>query len=134
MASAPNDIATTDLPLNAACNLSKFERHFVSGDVISSEGDHGTSTFVIVAGAVRIERRQGAETLTVAVRRQGDFIGEIALVGDGTRSAAAVAVKTPTRLVEDDRARFMYLVSQQPAFSLTVMRELCRRIPQDNRV
>jgi CRP/FNR family cyclic AMP-dependent transcriptional regulator len=50
------------------------------------------------------------------------------LVDSGTRMASAVALDDGTRLAVIDRARFIYLVSQQPAFSLTVMRVLSQRL------
>lgn len=86
--------------------------------------------FVVVEGAVRIEHeRSGGQCAVVANRTVGEFFGEMALVDEGRRTAFAIAATSPTRLIEIDRARFMYLVSQQPAFSLTVMRALCWRIP-----
>ena len=58
----------------------------------------------------------------------GEFFGEMALVDGGIRDAAAFAEHSSTRLAEIDRARFIYLVSQQPAFALTVIRTLCQRL------
>ena len=120
----------TEEPLNAARRIAKFERAFNLDEVIFRQGDNGNSMFVVVEGAVRIEyERQSEQRLIVAIRTVGEFFGEMALVDAGRRSAFAIAATSPTRLIEIDRARFMYLVSQQPAFSLTVMRALCRRIP-----
>ena len=117
-------------PLNAARRMAKFERAFDLDEVIFRQGDNGNSMFVVVEGAVRIEyERQSEQRSIVAIRTVGEFFGEMALVDAGRRTAFAIAATSPTRLIEIDRARFMYLVSQQPAFSLTVMRALCRRIP-----
>ena len=117
-------------PLNAARRMAKFERAFDLDEVIFRQGDNGNSMFVVVEGAVRIEyERQSEQRSIVAIRTVGEFFGEMALVDAGRRTAFAIAATSPTQLIEIDRARFMYLVSQQPAFSLTVMRALCRRIP-----
>ena len=59
---------------------------------------------------------------------RGECFGERGLGEGGIREAAAFAAQSPTRLAEIDRARFMYLVSQQPAFALTVIRTLCQRL------
>jgi CRP-like cAMP-binding protein len=80
--------------------------------------------FVILEGQVRIDRGGSA----LSELGPGEFFGEMALVDSGTRMASAVALAAGTRLAEIDRARSIYLVSQQPAFSLTVMRVLSQRL------
>jgi CRP-like cAMP-binding protein len=130
MQEPPSDAA----PLIPARDVRKFERTYAAGDTIFAKGARGSSMFVVVEGLVRIEdARDGAAAVEIARRGPGEFFGEMALVEDGTRGASAVALVTPTRLAEIDRARFMYLVSQQPAFSLAIIRELCRRIPMPDR-
>ncbi len=109
-------------------DLRRFERSFVDGDVIFASGSHGSCMYVVVEGRVDIHGSDvdGARLLTSL--GPGASFGEIALVDGGTRTAAARAAATPTRLVEIDKARFVYLVGQQPAFALTVLRGLARRV------
>jgi CRP-like cAMP-binding protein len=56
------------------------------------------------------------------------MFGEMALVSEGRRFASARAVVPETRLVKVDQARFVYLVSQQPAFALSVIRMMAERL------
>jgi CRP-like cAMP-binding protein len=42
--------------------------------------------------------------------------------------ATALALVDDTRLVAIDQARFVYIVSQQPAFALSIMRVMAQRI------
>jgi hypothetical protein len=52
----------------------------------------------------------------------------MSLVDLSPRTATAKAVEDDTRLVAIDQAKFLYMVGQQPAFALTIMHALCRRI------
>lgn len=128
------DTPTSDAaPIIPARDLRKFERTYAAGGIVFEQGERGSSMFVVVEGGVRIEVTRDGARQAIATRGPGEFFGEMALVEGGTRAASAIATATPTRLAEIDKARFMYLVSQQPAFSLTIIRELCRRIPMPDR-
>ena len=52
----------------------------------------------------------------------------MALCDSEPRTATAVAAYNNTRLIALDHEKFLYLVSQQPAFALTIMHGLCTRI------
>jgi CRP/FNR family transcriptional regulator, cyclic AMP receptor protein len=108
----------------AARDVGRFVTEYGEGDLIFEQGSRGNSMFVIVDGRVRIDRDGSA----LSELGPGEFFGEMALVDSGTRMASAVALDDGTRLAVIDRARFIYLVSQQPAFSLTVMRVLSQRL------
>jgi CRP/FNR family transcriptional regulator, cyclic AMP receptor protein len=108
----------------AARDVGRFVTEYRQGDLIFEQDSRGSSMFVILEGQVRIDRSGSA----LNELGPGEFFGEMALVDSGTRMASAVALADGTRLAEIDRARFIYLVSQQPAFSLTVMRVLSQRL------
>ncbi len=71
-----------------------------AGTTLFEEGDAGDAYFVVYSGAVEI--RKGRDKL--AVRRQGDGFGEMALLDDAPRSAAAVVVEDCQlmRITRDD--------------------------------
>lgn len=52
----------------------------------------------------------------------------MALVDAAPRTATAIAEEDHTRLIVLDQSNFLYLISHQPAFALTVMHALCQRI------
>ena len=56
----------------------------------------------------------------------------MALVDNAPRSVSAVAGADQTRLLALDRDKFLFLVSHQPAFALTIMHVLCQRIREMN--
>ena len=78
-----------DLPFHARLRVGRIVNElFVSpDDVIMREGDLGDTLYVVVQGEVSVQV-QGRE---VAVLREGEHFGELALIGSDPRSATVVA-------------------------------------------
>ena len=106
----------------------KFLRTFGNGDVIFEEGSVGKHMYVVVSGSVRIVKKAGGEVAVVATLGKGELFGEMALVDSLPRSASAVAAGDDTSVVEIDHAQFAYLVGQQPAFALIILKALSLRL------
>ena len=106
----------------------KFLRTFGNGDVIFEEGSVGKHMYVIISGSVRIVRKTEGGEEVVAILGKGDLFGEMALVDSLPRSASAVAAGDETSVVEIDHAQFAYLVGQQPAFALIILKALSLRL------
>lgn len=58
----------------------------------------------------------------------GEFFGEMSLVNAAPRTATATAEEDQTQLVALDITKFLYLVTQQPAFVITITHALCQRV------
>jgi CRP/FNR family cyclic AMP-dependent transcriptional regulator len=96
---------------------------FESGEMIFEKGDPGDFMYVVVEGEVEIILRgQIINTL-----RAGDIFGEMALIDNRPRSAAARATK-PTKLAPVDRFGFTYYVQNSPFFALDVMEIMAQRM------
>jgi CRP/FNR family cyclic AMP-dependent transcriptional regulator len=93
------------------------------GATLCKEGDIGREFFVIVEGEVEVER--GGKSL--AIRGNGDFIGEIALLEQIPRTATVTA-KTPLRVFVLTDKDFRDLVKESPAVERKVLRALARRV------
>jgi CRP-like cAMP-binding protein len=83
-------------------------RDFADGKTVFAEGDPGDSMYFIAQGCVRIEKQAqvaGAGQKTLAVLEAGDYFGEMALLDQKPRSAAAVAMGA-TRILRLSKAAF----------------------------
>ena len=114
---------------NETAALPRFRQRYRKSEVIFEEGSTGSEMYLIHSGRVLLSvgRNEGERTPLV-VLNPGDFFGEMALVDDSPRSTAASAVEDDTELIVIDRARFLFMVRQQPEFALSLMHTLCQRL------
>ena len=109
--------------------LPKSLQSYRKSEVIFKEGSIGSEMYLIHSGRVQLSIRQSkTQQIPLVVLNPGDFFGEMALVDDSPRSATASAVEDNTELVVIDRAKFLFMVRQQPEFALSLMHTLCQRI------
>ena len=96
-----------------------------AGETIFAEGELGSAMYVLLAGRVGVSTARAGQ---VAVLGAGEFFGEMAVIDTFPRSATVTALENGTRVLPIDQHRFVYLVSQQPAFALSVMAVISRRM------
>lgn len=106
----------------------KFLRHYRRGDVIFEEGSVGQHMYVINSGHVNIVKRSPDGDVVIVTLGQGEIFGEMALVDNLPRSAAAVSREDDTSVIGINHAHFVYLVGQQPAFALVILKTLSLRL------
>jgi len=106
---------------------SKEGTPYSAGQIIIAAGTKGQTMYIVVDGDVEI--RVGDTLLETA--GPGSIFGEMALIDDDPRSATVVA-KTDCRVVELDRRRFEFMVSETPYFALAVMRVMADRLRNTN--
>jgi CRP/FNR family transcriptional regulator, cyclic AMP receptor protein len=114
---------------NETAALTKFRQRYRKSEVIFEEGSTGSEMYLIHSGRVLLSVRQDkAKQIPLVVLNPGDFFGEMALVDDSPRSTTASAVEDDTELIVMDRAKFLFMVRQQPEFALSLMHTLCQRL------
>ena len=94
-----------------------------AGERIFLEHDTGDCLYVVHTGRVDVIT---LGTVLESVGPNGIF-GEMAMIDDGPRSAAALTSE-PTELAVIDKTTFLTLVREEPEFALRVMRVLAQRI------
>lgn len=94
-----------------------------AGKVLTRQGQRGDEFFVIVDGRVRVER----DGKLVAVLGSGQFVGEIALVDEGPRTATATC-ETDCRMILLGHREFHALLREQPDIELKILRALAERV------
>lgn len=107
------------------------EKTYQQGDLVFAENTAGDALYVIADGEVDIQVDPGMignETTigpqTIATLRRGQSFGEVALVDEGVRSAAACSIQHNTRLVIIPRDKLMLLCDTYPQLGYRLMRNL----------
>src|SRR6202521_5414882 len=136
--------APPDFPTNMAAKnqaegrdsmaIEKCINEFDVDDVIFEEGSVGRELFVVLDGKIDIVKLNGATKTLIVTLGKGEFFGEMAVIDGSSRSATAIASAPNTRVMRINHARFVYLVSQQPAFALMIMDALSKRLRASNDV
>ncbi|MGH3023658.1 MAG: cyclic nucleotide-binding domain-containing protein [Gaiellaceae bacterium] len=94
------------------------------GKVLARQGDLGSEFFVIVDGAVDVEK-DGAKLRRLS---SGEFFGEIALIWDSARRTATVTAATPLRFFVLTRPAFRSLIDHHPDIERKVRECLEERV------
>jgi len=114
--------------------IEKCIREYSVDDVIFEEGSTGRELFVVLEGQINIVKNIGDARTVIVTLGKGEFFGEMAVIDGSARSASAIAAAPDTRVMQINHARFVYLVSQQPAFALMIMDALSKRLRASNAV
>jgi CRP/FNR family cyclic AMP-dependent transcriptional regulator len=102
-------------------------RHFEAGEKIFLEDELGDAMYMVRSGRVDVITYG---TVLENVRAGGIF-GEMALIDDGPRSAAAMAAE-PTEVVAINKQTFLTVIRDDPQFALRVMSLLVSRLRRMN--
>jgi CRP-like cAMP-binding protein len=103
-------------------------RFFEAGEKIFLEDDAADAMYMVRSGRVDVITYG---TVLENVRAGGIF-GELALIDDGRRSAAAMATE-PTEVVQIDKQTFLAVIRNDPEFALRVMSLLANRLRRMNK-
>jgi len=104
------------------------KRTYPAGHAIVQEDTLGDTFHVIQEGKVEIIKRfEDGEEMVLAVRGDGDFFGEMALLEDSPRSAT-VRTLGPATTLEISRQGFVSLLQKAPLLAYELMRELSVRL------
>jgi CRP/FNR family transcriptional regulator, cyclic AMP receptor protein len=99
------------------------------GEVLFREGDDAHAMYLVKHGTMRI--LSGSSIFETV--HDGGIVGEMAIVEDHVPRSATVIAGTRCELVEIGTPQFLSLVASLPAFSITVMRIIARRLRVMNR-
>ena len=120
----PLFVGLDDKELKAVGALTS-EVNVPAGHELAREETFGDEFYLILDGNVRIHRA-GA---TIRTLGPGDFLGEIALIDHGRRTASATA-ETDCRLLVLGHREFHSLLDAQPDIRVHVLEALARRVRQ----
>jgi CRP-like cAMP-binding protein len=99
------------------------EKKYSEGEIVFHEGESGKALYVVLEGSVRIIKKSNPENITLAVLGSGSHFGELALIGNCTRYATAVAEKDALLLIMY-KAYFDDLIRGNSAISSMILLNL----------
>jgi CRP/FNR family transcriptional regulator, cyclic AMP receptor protein len=104
------------------------------GHILMHEHDHTQDLYIIGRGGVEVlmspgfvgtrEEEDNVEAVVLTELRQGQVVGEVALVDQGIRSATARVSQKDTYLLRILRPRLMLLCDTYPEMGYKIMRNL----------
>lgn len=103
------------------------EKEFEADQTIFNADEIGNSMYIIFKGEVRIHK--GNHTL--AILKENDFFGELALLDTESRSASATTI-TETFLLKIDQEAFYDLMESRIEVARGIIKTLCRRLREQN--
>lgn len=104
---------------------------YKDGEVITQQGDIGSTMFVVQQGKVEISLRTDREEVVLTVLERGDVFGEMALFTKRERSATARALGD-ARILTVDKRKFMKRVHQDPSLAYRILQKMSERIQRLN--
>jgi len=103
-----------------------MEKKLNADEVLFNEGDKGDVMYLIREGKIKITKGKDEDEKVLAVLKEGDFFGEMAIIDGSPRSASAIAV-TPTSLLVIDKETFKSKLKENPLIEYT-LETLTRRL------
>lgn len=101
-------------------------RKLNAGEALFHEGDVGDAMYLIRQGKIKIIKGRGDEEKVLAVLKEGDFFGEMAVIDGSPRSASAFAVDE-VALLMIDKETFHAKTKENPLISY-ILETLSRRL------
>jgi CRP-like cAMP-binding protein len=111
--------------------FSKFGKQIPANTVLFQEGDVGEEMFIVQSGKVKISKRIRGVEKTLAMLEKGEFFGEMAILNDKPRSAAAETVEDCEMLVID-RKTFEALIRGNAEIAVRFIKRLADRLRETN--
>lgn len=90
-----------------------FEKEFRKGTALFFEGMAGGIMYLVKSGQIEIYKRQGSLEIPITTLGPGDFLGEMSLLDDEPRSAAARVSQDAVLLVVTKR-HFQEILKASP--------------------
>jgi CRP/FNR family transcriptional regulator, cyclic AMP receptor protein len=112
------------------------EKKYAPGETVFSQGDKGTSMYVVLSGAVQIflpppPKEKDAPRVVLKDSRTGEYFGELALFDDKPRSAS-VESTMETVLLELTREDFAEHLGRSKTAALSILSEMAERLRETN--
>lgn len=96
---------------------------FPAGTVLVDQGQTGREALLVLDGDIRVKRNGR----TIGMSGPGSFVGELALLDHGPRTATVIA-ETPVTAMVFHQREFLALLNDQPPLAIALLGSLAARI------
>jgi len=100
---------------------------YEDGEIIVRQGDKGDCMYVIQSGDVEVVEETDGNELVLAVLKEGDFFGEMAIFEQQVRSAT-VRARGEARVLTVDRRTLMRRIQNDPSVAFNILHTMSHRI------
>jgi len=97
-----------------------------AGEPVIVEGDEGNDLYVIRTGSMIVEKKIGGKPVFLSYLPAGSFVGEMALIGGGRRTAT-VRAAVKSEVIRLPGEAFRTLMAKKPALLEKVRRDMAAR-------
>ena len=102
-------------------------RVYEDGEIIIREGETGDCLYIVQEGEVEVYTVNGGREVSLAVRAEGDLLGEMSIFEREVRSAS-VRARGRARVLTVDKNNFLRRINEDPTLALRIVRTMSRRI------
>jgi len=103
------------------------EQLYSMHSLICREGDPGSTLFIIVSGQVDVIKLLGKKQNILATRRDGEFVGEMAILESAPRSATLKA-RSDVRVLTIEGDAFTTILLDRPEVAVSVLKHMSSRV------
>ena len=124
------------VPLFSGLDADKLEaierlavrKRYLRNTILIEQGDEANTLYLLVSGRVKIYM-PGEDAKEVVFREigPGSYVGELAILVGGTRSASVKTLEDSDFLVLTQRS-FNQIITDHPQIALTLLRDLAKRV------
>ena len=100
---------------------------YKDGEDIIKQGDSGNCMYIIQSGEVEVLRDDKGKEVRLALRKEGDFFGEMALFSRELRSATIRALGD-ARILTVDRKNLLKSIQKDPSLAFRIIETLSKRV------
>jgi len=102
-------------------------KEYHDGEIIIKQGDTENCMYVIQSGEVEVLRDNNGTQVRLAIRKSGEFFGEMALFSKEVRSATVKAIGN-ARVLTVDRKNLLNSIQKDPSLAFRIIETLSKRL------
>ena len=107
--------------------MTTLGRDYGDGELIVKQGESGDCMYVIQEGEVEVFVTRDGREVSLAIRKRGEFFGEMAIFERENRSAS-VRARGQARVLTVDRRQLLSRIEDDPALAMRMIQSMSHRI------